>query len=56
MKPSVISGLSLTGGSLSVSYAIMSIIVGWPWYICLYHGIGCLGCVAAYMWASELEE
>lgn len=56
MKPSVISGLSLTGGCLSVSYAILSIILDLPWYICLYHGLGWLGCIAAYMWASEQEE
>ena len=56
MKPSVISGLSSTGGCVSVSYAILAIILEMPWYICLYHGLGCLGCVAAYMWALELEE
>ena len=56
MKPSVISGLSFTGGCLSVSYAILAIILDLPWYICLYHVLGCLGCLAAYMWALELEE
>jgi len=55
MKPSVISDLSFTGGCLSVSYAILAIDLDLPWYICLYHVLGCLGCVAAYMWASELE-
>ena len=56
MKPSVISGLSLTGGCLSVSYAILAVIFELPWYIGLYHALGCLGCFAVYMWASEMEE